>query len=235
MVAERKLAKGMQCLFDLSGKTALITGCDQRLGKAMALAGAGANIIAVIHSLRSSPSDLSSQVYSLGRKFSYYTCDFEDRKALEGFALRVLKDNPDIDILVNSAERMVRKPIIAQTDDHWDKVLRVNLDAPFLLTREIGRRMLQQGKGKVIFTASAHDFSDEGGIAGYAASKGAVENLTHAFACEWAKSGINVNAIAPDNRGSGNIEDVDLSGALIFLASRASDQVNGVILPVKSV
>src|SRR5476649_401476 len=141
----------IQKLFDLSGKTALVTGCNRGIGKAMALAlaGAGADIIGVSANLALSDSEVEKEVTALGRKFKAYQCDFGNRISLEAFTKLVLADNAKIDILVNNAGTIMRKPAAEHPNDYWDAVININLDAPFILTREVGRRMIEQGHGKV--------------------------------------------------------------------------------------
>ena len=244
-------------LFDLTGKTAIVTGCNRGIGKAMALAlaGAGADIIGVSASIALSGSEVEKEVTALGRKFKAYQCDFGNRVSLEEFAKLVLEENVTIDILVNNAGTIMRKPAAEHPNDYWDTVLNINLDAPFILTREVGKRMIDQGFGKVIFTASLLTFQGGINVPGYAASKGAIGSLTKAFANEWASKGITVNAIAPGYIATDNTEALradpersksildripaarwgqasDLGGATVFLASAASDYVQGVILPV---
>jgi 2-deoxy-D-gluconate 3-dehydrogenase len=244
-------------MFDLSGKVALVTGCNRGIGKAMALAlaDAGADIIGVSANLALSGSEVEKEVTALGRKFKAYQCDFGNRISLEAFTKLVLADNAKIDILVNNAGTIMRKPAAEHPNDYWDTVLNINLDAPFILTREIGRRMIEQGSGKVIFTASLLTFQGGINVPGYAASKGAIGSLTKAFANEWASKGVNVNAIAPGYISTDNTEALradpdrsrsileripagrwgeatDLDGAVVFLASQSSNYINGVILPV---
>lgn len=247
----------VQKLFDLTGKIAVVTGCNRGIGKAMAiaLAGAGADIIGVSASLALSGSEVEQEVTALGRTFKAYQCDFGNRISLEAFAKQLLTENSKIDILVNNAGTIMRKPAEEHPNDYWDNVLNINLDAPFILSREIGRHMLWQGSGKIIFTASLLTFQGGIRVASYAASKGAIGSLTKALANEWASRGINVNAIAPGYIATDNTEALradaernksivdripsgrwgeadDLAGATIFLASAASDYVNGIILPV---
>jgi 2-dehydro-3-deoxy-D-gluconate 5-dehydrogenase len=247
----------MQKMFDLSGKVALVTGCNRGIGKAMALAlaGAGADVIGVSANLPLSGSEIEKEVTALGRKFKAYQCDFSNRISLEAFSKLVLAENAVIDILVNNAGTIMRKPAAEHPNDYWDTVLNINLDAPFILTREIGRRMIERGSGKVIFTASLLTFQGGINVPGYAASKGAIGSLTKAFANEWASKGVNVNAIAPGYISTDNTEALrtdpdrsksimdripagrwgeasDLDGATVFFASAASNYVNGVILPV---
>ena len=170
--------------FKLEGKIALVTGCRRGIGKAMALAlaEAGADIIGVSASLEKTGSQVEREVRALGREFRGYACDFSNRKALYAFIKQVQADFPTIDILVNNAGTILRKPAVEYPDEYWDKVIEVNLNAQFILSREIGKRMVERGQGKIIFTASLLSF--QGGILvpGYAASKGGVGQLAKALA-----------------------------------------------------
>lgn len=246
----------MKDQFNLSGKTALVTGCKRGIGKAIAvgLAEAGADVVGVSASLSLSDSDVEKEVSSLGRNFKGFQCDFADRKALYGFISEVQSEF-SIDILVNNAGTILRKPAAEHPDEYWDKVLEVNLTAPFILSREFGRKMLEKNSGKIIFIASLLTF--QGGILvpGYAASKGGIGQLTMALSNEWASKGVNVNSIAPgyiatDNTAALRSDAIrneairsripagrwgnpkDLVGAALFLASSASDYVNGTVLTV---
>lgn len=241
-------------MFDLTGKVALVTGCKRGIGQAMAvgLAEAGADVIGVSTSLEPSGSAVEKEIRALGRKFWAYACDFSDREALYGFIAQVKADHPAIDILVNNAGIIVREPAVAHSDTSWDRVIDVNLNAPFVLSREIGKEMVARRSGKIIFVASLLSF--QGGILvpGYAASKGAVGQLVMALANEWAPHGVNVNAVAPGYVVTDNTEALrhdperskailsripagrwgqpdDFKGVTVFLASRASDYVNGAI------
>lgn len=243
--------------FDLIGKTALVTGCKRGIGKAMAvaLAEAGADIIGVSASLEKRGSDVSKEVEALGRDFEAYSCDFSDRDRLVAFADTVTSNHPKIDILVNNAGTIKRAPAAEHSNEFWDEVIEVNLSAQFILSREIGRQMIENGGGKIIFTASILTFQGGITVPGYSASKGGIGQLTMAFANEWAEKGINVNAIAPgyirtdvtqalqDNRERhdsileripagrwGNPED--FAGPVVFLASAASDYMHGAILTI---
>src|SRR5690606_20513175 len=129
-----------------------------------------------------SGSETELEVKKLGKKFKAYQCDFSDRKSLEAFIEKVKAENPVIDILVNNAGTIQRAPIGEHPNEMWDNVLSINLDAPFILTREIGKRMVEQGSGKVIFTASLLTFQGGITVPGYAASKGAIGSLVKAFA-----------------------------------------------------
>ncbi len=240
--------------FSLKGKTALVTGCKRGIGKAMAigLAEAGANIIGVSATLESSGSDVEKEIKALGRDFKAYACDFSDRKALYSFIAAVKNDFPVIDILVNNAGTILRAPAVEHSDELWDKVIEVNQNAQFILTREIGKEMVERGTGKVIFTASLLTYQGGITVPGYAASKGAIGQLTMAFANEWAGSGVNVNAIAPGYISTDNTEALrnneeransilaripagrwgepeDFAGPVVFLASEAAAYMNGSI------
>lgn len=238
--------------FDLTGKVALVTGCKRGIGKAMALglAEAGADIIGVSASLESDGSEVEKEVTALGRKFKGYSCDFSDRKALYAFIESVKADFPVIDILVNNAGTILRAPAVEHGDDLWDKVIEVNLNAQFVLTREFGKEMVERGSGKVIFTASLLTFQGGITVPGYAASKGGIGQLTMAFANEWAGKGVNVNAIAPGYIDTDNTEALrndpvrseqilgripagrwgqpqDFKGPVVFLASKAANYMSG--------
>jgi 2-deoxy-D-gluconate 3-dehydrogenase len=169
-------------LFSLTGKIALVTGCNKGIGKgmALALAEAGADIIGVSATLPLSGSEVEQEVRALGRRFKAYACDLSSREAINVFLAQVIAENPVIDILVNNAGTILRKPAAEHDDELWDTVLAVNLDAPFLMSREIGRRMIGRGSGKIIFTASLLTFQGGVNVPGYAASKGAIGSLVKA-------------------------------------------------------
>lgn len=244
-------------LFDLHGKTALVTGCKRGIGKAMAegLAAAGADIIGVSASLESEGSAVEQAVKAAGRNFYAYQADFSDRTALYAFIDQLKQEHPQIDILVNNAGSIKRKPAAEHPDEYWDEIIEINLNAQFILSREIGGQMLERGYGKIIFTASLLSFQGGITVPGYAASKGAIASLVKALSNEWAGKGVNVNAIAPGYIATDNTEALrndpqrsrsileripagrwgtaeDMIGATVFLASKASDYVNGHILLV---
>lgn len=243
-------------LFNLSGKTALVTGCSRGIGKAMAtgLAEAGANIIGVSSSLEAG-SDTEKEIIALGRKFTSYKIDLENRNELLDSISKIKSAHPVVDILINNAGTIKRNPAIAYTDEDWDTVLNINLNSAFVLAREFGKEMVQRQKGKIIFTCSLLSFQGGINVAAYTASKSAVAGLVKALANEWASKGVNVNGIAPGYIATKNTEalraDVarnkaieeripagrwgtpeDLIGPVVFLSSAASDYVHGEILTV---
>ena len=242
--------------FDLTGKTALVTGCSRGIGQAMAegLAEAGADIIGVSHSLAAS-SETENKIKKTGRNISAYSADFCDRVSLYDFIEKVKGNHPQVDILINNAGMILRNPAATHTDEEWDQVLSINLDAQFILTREFGKLMLERKQGKIVFTCSLLSFQGGINVPGYAASKGAIASLVKAFANEWAGHGVNVNGIAPgyittdntaalrsDEKRSQSIldripanrwgEPDDFKGPVVFLSSAASAYVHGTILMV---
>jgi 2-deoxy-D-gluconate 3-dehydrogenase len=243
-------------LFNLHGKIALVTGCNKGIGRSMALglAEAGADIIGVSGSLRDD-DEVAQAVRATGRQFHAYRADLSDRPAIYDLIRAVKAAHPRIDILVNNAGTILRAPAAEHSDEAWDTVLSINLTAPFLLAREFGRDMVERGAGKIIFTASLLSFQGGVRVPGYAASKGAIASVVKALANEWAGRGVQVNAIAPGYVATANTEALrndpersraildripagrwgepdDFRGPAMFLASAASDYVNGTILTV---
>ncbi|GAB3648552.1 2-dehydro-3-deoxy-D-gluconate 5-dehydrogenase KduD [Echinicola sediminis] len=243
--------------FKLEGKTALVTGCKRGIGKSMALAlaEAGADIIGVSASLEFQDSDIERKVVSLGRKFTAYQCDFSNREDLYRFIQEVKAEHSQVDILINNAGTILRKPAAEHPDEMWDKVIEVNQNAQFILTREFGKEMVARGSGKIVFTASLLTFQGGITVPGYAASKGAIGQLTMAFANEWAGKGVNVNAIAPGYISTDNTEalrndpdranailaripagrwgeSADFGGPTVFLCSDAAAYMHGSVMLV---
>ncbi|WP_330463776.1 SDR family NAD(P)-dependent oxidoreductase [Micromonospora zamorensis] len=246
----------MTALFDLSGRTAVVTGARRGIGLAMAeaLALAGADIVGVSAQLEATGSEVERRVRAAGRKFTALRADLGDRAAVRRLARDITALGP-IDILVNNGGTIARTPAAEHPDEMWDHVIEVNLSSQFVLSREIGRTMVERGRGKIIFTASLLSFQGGITVPGYAASKSGVAGLTKALANEWAAHGVNVNAIAPGYIATDNTQALrddpdrapailtripagrwgragDLGGAAVFLASAASDYVNGIVLPV---
>ncbi len=241
-------------LFNLDGKTAVVTGASRGIGQAMAiaLAEAGADIIdASLHP----ENETKNAVEEKGRKFQSYVADFSDRSSLYQFSETVKKEHKQIDILINNAGTILRNPVAEHSDEEWDKVISINLNAQFILTRELGKEMIKRGNGKIVFTCSLLSFQGGINVPGYTASKSGVAGLVKAFANEWASKGVNVNGIAPgyiatdntdalrkDAERSKNILDripagrwgeaKDFKGPVVFLCSDAAAYVHGTILTV---
>jgi len=242
--------------FRLDGKVALVTGASRGLGQgaALALAEAGADIALLD---RSGAKETAEQVKALGRRTHSIEQDLiaATPQDLEGAIRSVVDALGRIDILVNNAGIIRRAPLLEHPASDWDDVLAINLDAVFHLSQAAARRYVAQGGGKIINTASMLSF--QGGILvpGYTASKHAVAGLTKSFANELAAHGVNVNAIAPGYMATDNTQQIradeareksilaripagrwgtaaDLQGPFVFLASSASDYLNGAIIPV---
>jgi 2-dehydro-3-deoxy-D-gluconate 5-dehydrogenase len=243
--------------FRTDNKVALVTGCSSGIGMdvAIELANSGADIIGVSANLPLTGSAVGRAVEATGRRFYPYAADFSNRDALYAFLTQVQKDHPRIDILINNAGHILRKPVAEHPDEFWDTIMDINLNAQFIITREIGKRMLEQKAGKIVFTCSLLSFQGGINVPGYAASKGAIASLLKAFANEWAPHGITVNGIAPGYIATNNTallredaarnaailsripagrwgETSDVTGAYVFLSSPASDYINGTIITV---
>lgn len=244
----------VRALFDLTDRVAVVTGARRGLGYAMALAlaGAGADIVAVS---RQPAEELAGAVARLGRRCVLLEADLGDPTQVDTVIPRAVDGAGRVDILVNNAGVITRAPALEVTPDQWHRVLQVNLHAVFRLCQAAAREMLPRRRGKIINVASLMSF--EGGIlvSPYAASKGAVGQLTKALANEWAPYGVNVNAIAPGYMATDLTRPLqedpvrspailaripagrwgrpeDLAGAVVFLASSASDYVHGHLLAV---
>ncbi len=238
-------------LFDLTGRRALVTGGGRGLGRGMAeaLAGAGAAVALV---------DRSEQVEDTARELGGVAVRADLAVAAEREAAfeRAVAELGGLDVLVTAHATTRRAPALEHTATDWDDVVATNLTSVFDLCRFAGRRMVAQGGGKIVNVASMLSFSGGLNVSAYAASKGGVAQLTKALANEWAPHGVNVNAIAPgyfrteltaplwrdDPERNAEIlarlpagrwgEPADLAGAVVFLASAASDYVHGIVLPV---
>jgi len=241
--------------FRLEGRVALVTGASRGLGAAMAMGLAEAGADVVLHD-RSDPAESENRIKQhTGVRTFRVIADLSDRAAADSLASAAIEAMGRVDILVNNAGIIRRAPAAEFTDQDWDDVLEVNLTSVFRLCRAVGRRMLEQGHGKIINVASLLSF--QGGIIvpSYTAAKSGVAGLTKALANEWAGRGVNVNAIAPGYMRTENTKPLaddavrarqiteripagrwgeprDLAGPVVFLASPASDYVNGHVLVV---
>ena len=243
--------------FDLTGNVALVTGCRRGIGLTMAeaLAAAGANIVGASLTLDAGDSEARRRVEAHGREFTAYRADLASDTGAADLATAVLADGIRVDILVNNAGTIARAPALAHSDEQWERVLRTNLTGQFVLARELGRPMVERGRGKIIFTASMLSFQGGINVVSYTAAKSGLAGLVRALANEWAPHGVNVNAIAPGYLATDNTqplrddpdrskaileripagrwgEPADVAGATVFLASAASDYVHGIVLPV---
>ena len=243
--------------FRLDKKIALVTGSSSGIGLSMAiaLAEAGADIIGVSHDMEQAGNNVKNGVEATGRKFTGYQCDFGNRTSLYQFIEKVKINFPVIDILINNAGIILRNPIAEHSDEYWDTVININQNAQFILTREIGKRMIERGYGKIVFTASMLTFQGGVNVPGYTASKSAIGGLTKAFANEWASKGVTVNAIAPgyistantaalradEERSKAILDRIpagrwgqpdDFTGPVVFLSSDASSYMQGTIMTV---
>ena len=241
--------------FNLKGKTALVTGSSRGLGAAIAIALAEAGAGVAVHGSSAPPEATRKRVEEAGAKALALAGDVGDREVCAMLVEETVEHFGGIDILVNNAGIIRRSPAVEQSEEDWAAVIDINLTSVFRLTQHAGRHMLARGSGKVINIASLLSF--QGGILvpAYAAAKGGVAQLTKAFANEWAAKGVNVNAIAPGYMATDNTEALqknpersrqileripagrwgqpeDLAGAAVFLASAASDYMNGHVMVV---
>lgn len=247
----------IRALFDLTGQLAVVTGARRGIGLAIAeaLAAAGADIVAVSAQIEDEGAEVARLVRGHGRACTVLRADLADRAAAISLAAQLTSMPRPVDILVNNAGTIARSPAAQHSDSDWDRVLQVDLTSQFILTREVGRTMIERGHGKIIFTASLLSFQGGINVLGYAAAKSGLAGLTRALANEWAPRGVNVNAIVPGYVATDNTralrddparnaaildripagrwaEPRDFTGVAVFLASRASDYVHGTLLPV---
>lgn len=246
----------MTVRFSLEGQCALVTGASRGLGQAIAvaLAESGANV-ACVSSRPGGCAETAMRIRALGQEAWEFAADLSDRAAAIALGAQAIMEMGQTDILVNNAGTIRRHPAAEFPAADWDAVIRTNLDSVFFLSQIVGRRMLEQKKGKIVNVASLLSFSGGITVPAYTASKHAVAGLTKALANEWAASGIQVNAVAPGYFSTDNTEALradpkrsaeilgripagrwgtpeDIAGAVVFLSSRASDYVNGHVLVV---
>ena len=245
-------------LFRLDGKVALVTGASRGLGAAMAVALAGAGADVALHASSERPVQTEKAIAEAasGCKTCAITADLARRESAQRIVSEALTAFGRIDIVINNAGIIRRQPAVDHSDEYWDTVIDVNLSSVFRLCRAAGQHMLERGGGgKIVNVASLLSFQGGVTVPGYAAAKGGVMQLTKALANEWARHGINVNAIAPgymetDNTSALRADETrnrqiteripagrwgspaDLGGAVVFLSSRASDYVHGHVLVV---
>lgn len=242
--------------FSLEGKTALVTGASRGLGRAMAVALAEAGADVACHSRTpGGAGEAVGAVRSIGKRGIEVVGDMADHRVPGQLVDSVLSEFGKIDILVNNAGMIRRSPAVDYLEDDWSTVVDVNLSSVFRLSQAAGRRMIEQGSGKIVNIASLLSFQGGITVPAYTASKSGVAGLTKALANEWAKHNVNVNAIAPgymetDNTAPLRADEArnrqimeripagrwgsseDLAGAVVFLASEASDYLQGHILVV---
>jgi 2-deoxy-D-gluconate 3-dehydrogenase len=242
--------------FRLDGRVALITGASRGLGAAMARALAAAGADVALHASREPPRDTADAIAATtSARTASITGDLADPSAPDRVLGQAIDAFGRVDILVNNAGIIRRSAAADHSDDDWEAVLQVNLSSVFRLCRAAGRGMLERRHGKIVNMASLLAFQGGVRVPAYAATKGAVAQLTKALANEWAPGGVNVNAIAPGYFRTDNTralredphryqditaripagrwgEPDDLAGAVVFLASPASDYVHGHVLLV---
>ncbi|TFG83025.1 MAG: 2-dehydro-3-deoxy-D-gluconate 5-dehydrogenase KduD [Spirochaetales bacterium] len=242
--------------FKLDGKTAIVTGCGRGLGQGMsiALAEAGADIFGVGY--RADANETKARVEATGRKFEYMQADLQSIEPVHAIFEKTIASFGHVDILVNNAGIIKRNDSIDFTEKDWDDVMNVNLKTVFFMCQTAARHYIaQKSGGKIINIASILSFQGGIRVPAYTAAKGGIKGITMLMANEWAKYGINTNSIAPGymetditaklradaNRNAAILERIpaarwgearDLGGAVVFLASSASDYVNGFTIAV---
>ena len=241
--------------FKLHDRVALVTGASAGLGAAIAVALAEAGAQVTCHGNTRSPESTCDRIQSAGGVAHAISGDLSQAETARSLVEQTLERFGRIDILINNAGTIRRAPAVEYSDDDWAAVIEVNLSSVFRLSKLVGREMIANGRGKIVNIASLLSFQGGITVPAYAASKGGVAQLTKALANEWAKHGINVNAIAPGYMRTANTaalqadeirnrqileripagrwgEPEDLAGAAVFLSSSASDYVNGHVLVV---
>lgn len=241
--------------FNLSGKVAIVTGCDTGLGQGMALglAQAGCDIVSVNRRI---PEETAAGVKALGRRFFAIRADLSQQTAIDSIVGQAVAEMGRVDILVNNAGTIRREDALSFSEKDWDDVMNLNLKSVFFLSQAVARQFIQQRQGgKIINIASMLSFQGGIRVPSYTASKSGVLGITRLLANEWAHHGINVNAIAPGYMATNNTQQLrddedrskaileripagrwgtpdDLQGPAVFLASSASDYINGFTLAV---
>ena len=240
----------------LAGKIAVVTGANRGIGHAiaLALAEAGADIVGTSRQM-SDDESIAKEVRALGQKFFPFACDMKNRAESTALAKKVLTEVGQVDILVNNAGTIRRENIAEYSLADWDEVVEVNLTAPFILTQDFGKPMLERGAGKVIFISSLLSYQGGIRVPAYTASKSGIAGLVKAFANEWAGKGVNVNAVAPGYIVTDNTEALradpiryeaitgripagrwgegsDIAGSVVFLASENADYLHGSTITV---
>ncbi|WP_312069193.1 2-dehydro-3-deoxy-D-gluconate 5-dehydrogenase KduD [Lelliottia nimipressuralis] len=241
--------------FNLAGKVAIVTGCDTGLGQGMTLglAQAGCDIVGVNRKI---PEETAKKVKALGRRFMAIQADLSQQDAIETIVTKAVAEMGRVDILVNNAGTIRREDALSFSEKNWDDVMNLNLKSVFFLSQAVARQFIAQGEGgKIVNIASMLSFQGGIRVPSYTASKSGVVGITRLLANEWAAHGINVNAIAPGYMATNNTQELrdddqrskeildripaarwgnpeDLQGPVVFLASNASDYINGYTLAV---
>lgn len=243
-----------QNIFSLTGKTALVTGARTGIGQGISvgLARAGAHVLLLGH--QDNLSETKAKIDEVGGTYDTILMDLSKIETIREQLQPVLADH-HVDILVNNAGVIYREPAAEYDEQEWMRVMNVNINSIFILSQEIGKRMIEKGEGKIINIASLLSFQGGVNVPAYTASKHAVAGLTKSLANEWASKGVQVNAIAPGYIETNNTEALrndqqrsksileripagrwgapeDIAGAAVFLSSSASNYVNGHILVV---
>ena len=241
--------------FSLQGKVAIVTGCNTGLGQGMAigLAQAGCDIVGIN---MSEPVETSAKVTELGRRFLSLRADLSKQEMLPSLLEQAINQFGYVDILVNNAGIIRRQDALEFSEKDWDDVMNLNIKTVFFMSQAVARQFIKQGTGgKIINIASMLSYQGGIRVPSYTASKSAVMGVTRLLANEWAKHGINVNALAPGYMATNNTQQLradqarndeileripagrwglpeDLMGPAVFLASSASDYINGYTIAV---
>jgi NAD(P)-dependent dehydrogenase (short-subunit alcohol dehydrogenase family) len=238
-------------LFDLAGRTAVVTGASGGIGRsiALALAAHGADVLAAGRNPEKT-RQTADEVAALGRRAATFVLEITSRQSAEDMAEAAVREFGRIDILVNSAGMNIRKEVLSITDADWDQVLTTNLKGALYCCQAVGKRMVLQQYGKIVNVASISSFLGHPSRGAYAASKGGLVQLTRVMATEWAPHHVNVNAVSPAavdtpfiaglkkdrQKLDRELERIplgrigtpeDVAGAVVFLASRAADFITG--------